>query len=1247
MFFHLLLWRRSVPGIKIATALSVTIVIAFIFFPTANCLAQTNSSWTNPSGGDWTDANNWSTTNFPGNGQPNPGDTYNAIIDLATGNPYNVTLGSSITLEDFTLDAVDALFEHTGGVFTANGVIDLLQGAYRLNGGTISNSTLNQSGGRLEFSGSGSNVLDNTTVNGNLDLLGNSHRARLVNGSSFSGDANVTNNSRLIFEGTTGANPPVARTLDNGRTINLDNGYLGTSGNIDLTLGATMQVRGRGWLGSDLWFAGNSTILNQGNIAADQTGQTLTINADQFSNAGNLQASNGGVLSLSAPTWVNQTNGIIAANGSSTLNFEDNWDNQGVVTLDGSTLNLRGNFASSQIGTINRSNGSTINVTGNWDNTATNYVLDSATGDYVLNGGVVTGGTITQSGGQLRFGTSGNSLLDGTQLVGDLNLSGVSRRIRFANGGVFSGNANVTGSSSRLIFEGTTGSDPTATFALDNGGTVTLNNSYLGVSGNMDLTLGATMNVQGRGWIGSDLWFAGDGRISNLGTITANQSGQTLTINPDQFTNTGNVRATNGSTLSVAAPNWTNQSGGLLAAEANSVLTLGGNWSNQGNISIDNATLNLGGNFTTADIGSFNRMGNSTINVTGNWDHNGASFTLDGTTGDFVLNGGNISGGTMNQSGAELRFSSSGNNVLDGTTLMGDLNLSGVSERVRLLNNAQFTGNADVSASSRLIFEGTTGSNAASSFVLNQGGMVNLDNGLVGVSGNMDLTLGSTMNFRGRGSIGSDLWFSGDASILNQGTITADLNNQLLTINPDQFLNSGTVQSNNGGQMTISATNWTNQVGGVIQATGNSVVTFGNNWNNAGTVNLDSSMLNLGGNFETADIGTINRTGATTLNITGAWDNSGVTYELNGTTGDYVLRGGSISGGTINQLGGELRFASNGSNVLDGTTINGGLNLSGASDRIRFLNGATYNGDANVTGASARMLFEGSTGSDPIVSFTLDNGSTITLDNSFFGASGNLDLTLGPTVTIEGRGWVGSDLWFGGDGTITNQGVVNANVAGQTLNLNPDLFINEGVVETSAGGILSLTNYRQISGTTRLDGGVLRSTTTLLDIQGGSLEGTGTIDGDVMLNGLLSAGMSAGRLDFEGDLLLGASSDWLVELGGIGAGEFDFVSTTGDLTLAGTLNVSLIDSFVLGDGQEFLFGQIDGNLSGRFAGFAEGDSVGRFGSYDLILSYTGGDGNDLTLTTLFTVPEPSAMSILVLMCVTLLRSRRKLAVEKV
>ena len=89
------------------------------------------------------------------------------------------------------------------------------------------------------------------------------------------------------------------------------------------------------------------------------------------------------------------------------------------------------------------------------------------------------------------------------------------------------------------------------------------------------------------------------------------------------------------------------------------------------------------------------------------------------------------------------------------------------------------------------------------------------------------------------------------------------------------------------------------------------------------------------GSFSTADIGTINRTGGT-VNITGIVDNSLDTLTFDGSTGTWILDGGTINGGTIQFNGANiLDINDNINNFLDGVTLRGDLTLSDGNLIIR------------------------------------------------------------------------------------------------------------------------------------------------------------------------------------------------------------------------------------------------------------------------------------------------------------------------
>ena len=134
--------------------------------------ADVTSTWSTATSGNWNVNANW--TNVPAlGGFPNNGNggvaTYDATIS-PVGSPYTVTLSTNVTVEDLLLSSANATLSQTSGTFTATGAITLSAGTFQLNGGTISNTTVNVTGGTLVIAANTGNLLSGVTVNGDLTL---------------------------------------------------------------------------------------------------------------------------------------------------------------------------------------------------------------------------------------------------------------------------------------------------------------------------------------------------------------------------------------------------------------------------------------------------------------------------------------------------------------------------------------------------------------------------------------------------------------------------------------------------------------------------------------------------------------------------------------------------------------------------------------------------------------------------------------------------------------------------------------------------------------------------------------------------------------------------------------------------------------------------------------------------------------------------------------------------------------------
>jgi fibronectin-binding autotransporter adhesin len=195
-------------------------------------------------------------------------------------------------------------------------------------------------------------------------------------------------------------------------------------------------------------------------------------------------------------------------------------------------------------------------------------------------------------------------------------------------------------------------------------------------------------------------------------------------------------------------------------------------------------------------------------------------------------------------------------------------------------------------------------------------------------------------------------------------------------------------------------------------------------------------------------------------------------------------------------------------------TVNGGtLAIAGNSDTV----GVVTLTSGSITGSGGTL-----TGS----SYALASGNI----SANLGGSGTVTKTTAGLVTLSG----------------TSSTVGAVNVSGGTLELATGAALNAGLVTVSNAATLDID-------------GTLTAPTGVNVNAGGTLEGAGTIAGNVNLDGILAPGNSPGTLSINGNLNLTSSSVLNFELNETntvaGSNINDLVAITGDLVLDGTLNV--------------------------------------------------------------------------------------------
>ena len=1103
-------------------------------------------NWTGDAGdGLWSTPGNWSTkTSLPGAGD-------SVVINALAGTTIELT--SSLTASAQSVSTNATLQIDSGATLAANTI--QASANIVLSGGTIQGATVAESGGSELVLLSGG-TLNNVTVSAGTVLDATQQwdaQITILNGLTLNGTLEVggadgSTFAYFLFNGTqmlggTGSvvfgNYYYYYYYTNGLYAQGDNG----ANPATLTVGSGITIDGGN--GDVSGYYSGDAIVNQGTIDADVAGGTIYVanNGSGLSNSGTLEA----------------TAGTLNVGGGSTP-----WSNGGNLIVSGTgVLDLGGVFTQAGLGTFTRTGG-TVNLTGTLTG---NLALSSATGSWNLAGGTIAGGTVTATGGAELVLTGSGGTLDGVTIGSGTVLDGTQQwdaNATILDGLTLNGTVELGGSTyfyGSLYFQGTQTLGGTGSVVF---GTSWYANSGLyvyDVSTPATLTIGSGITVHGgNGQVSAQ---SGDASIINDGTINADTSGETISVsgdgNPGTFTNDGTLEATSGGSLSVSdlagnigvatvsgsgssltlnGTNYVNNLG--LTAPAGTTLALNGTWINPagqtitatgatldlgdqsssstnawfnaGTISATNSTVNLGGSFTLASLGTFNRSG-GTVNLTGTLTGN---LAFSSATGSWNLAGGTIAGGTISGTdGAELVLTVRVG-TLDGVTIDQGTVVDGTQENCAAiilhgltLDGTLNLGAPDGSTSGQLGFTGMQTLDGTGSVVFGGSSQNFLMVEDIGIPAT--LTIGSGITIEGkRGGVAGSYNYN---SIVNEGIIDADTSGGTISVsgggNPGNFTNDGTLEASNGGSLSVSnlagnigvatvsdsgssltlnGTNyvnnlglsapagttlaldgtWTNPAGQTITATG-ATLDLGdqsssstNAWSNAGTINATDSTVNLGGSITQASVGTLNRIGGT-VNITGTLTGG---LSVDNTTGSWNLAGGTIAGGTVSGTGGAELVLTGSGGTLDGVTIGSGTVVDGTQNYCgaMILDGLTLDGTLNL-GASdgssyGRLYFIGTQ--------TLDGTGSVVFGNYWWWVNGlyvqdngsAATLTIGSGITVHGgNGQVSAQ---NGDASIVNGGTINADTSGETIGVSgggsPGTFTNDGTLEATNGGSLSVSN---------------------------------------------------------------------------------------------------------------------------------------------------------------------------------------------
>jgi hypothetical protein len=227
-----------------------------------------------------------------------------------------VSFGGTFTLGNL------GVFNRVGGIVYLTGTLNNTGTTLALNGATgswvlsgggrIAGGTVATSGGAALVVSLG-NLSGGVTVNGTVDV-GNTYNGAVLgiqnglvlNGTMLVGVPGNSTYGRVNFDttGTLGGNGTVVFGGDGNNSIYMQ------AGGTTMTLGSGITVRGQN---GSINGVANTAVLNQGTLACDVSGGTISINAQPFTNNGLIEALNGGTLTVTG-TFTN--NGFIGVSGT-------------------------------------------------------------------------------------------------------------------------------------------------------------------------------------------------------------------------------------------------------------------------------------------------------------------------------------------------------------------------------------------------------------------------------------------------------------------------------------------------------------------------------------------------------------------------------------------------------------------------------------------------------------------------------------------------------------------------------------------------------------------------------------------------------------------------------------------------------------------------------------------------------------------------------------------------------------------
>jgi len=712
-------------------------------------------------------------------------------------------------------------------------------------------------------------------------------------------------------------------------------------------------------------------------------------------------------------------------------------------------------------------------------------VLALQAGTFALAWGTLAGATIAMDGGTFL---STGGLLNGDSVDGVLGLTNAQSTLFVENGlglagasGSGSGSIALTGAYSSLDFIGSqtlanaqigigaTGTQPGQT------GAATLDITHAaGATAGATLSLGAGVWVrdvgQGQIVVGSlspGLGAAAPDELVNAGTISASNSGSTLTIaGTGTLVNQGTIAVSNGAMLEIA--------------------TVG--VQNTGAITVNNATLALGGTFSTgllSGLGSIT-LSSGQVQIAGLAELGGGTLSLGtgssitGSLGALGLSG-TLQGGTVIDAGGGFNFSA-GLGTLSGVTYKGNLSLTSTAAALTLTGGTEVTGGSisvtGTGAELLLLGNETLNTTTLSLGSSGQAAAIGTSDTWLASSATT-ATLGPQVSVRQVGQYAA-LQANGFSpfagfgladTLVNQGTVSAGVAGGTLTVSGyGTFINEGSIAVSSGDSLVDTAQSFANTgsitvgAGSVAMIGGTGTSQFGQtrSWSNTGSILVNGGSLFLEGDVVTSQLGTVTESGGGLVTLAGTLTNTGATVLIGAASGlGTVSLTGTVVGGTIRDTSSALGFGGGGTALLQGASYQGTLAINAAGAVLNVGGGLAVSGQVNLLGAGAILDFIGtqSFGGTVVDIGAASQAATLQLSHQY-GTGGASTLTLASSLSVTQAGMLAA---IGGAGellgdAIVNAGTITATIAGGIFTLGGQDFVNKGKIIVGNGDTLAIAS---------------------------------------------------------------------------------------------------------------------------------------------------------------------------------------------